>query len=553
LLALAGLCGCAPDSPAPSEAPGETALFVECAASVGLDFRHDAGARGGFLFPEIMGGGGALLDFDRDGDLDVYVVQSGDLTADAAQRPGNQLFLNRFADEGELKFIDVTSQSGTGDRGYGMGAAVGDIDRDGWPDLYVTNVGANRLLRNNGDGSFSDVTDAWGADDERWSTSASFLDFDSDGDDDLMIVNYVQYSASGNVACLNQAGASDYCAPATYRPAPDRLLRNDGDRYVDVTHVAGIDTAYGNGLGVAVADVNGDGRLDIYVANDQTPNNLWLGRADGRFDEAALMAGVAYNEAGAAEASMGVTAADVDGDSDIDLFLTHLRGETNTLYLNVGGGQFVDATARYGLASSSLPRTGFGTRFFDADTDGDLDLFIANGAVTIDPARIGTGDYPFGEADQLFLQREDGRFYDASVRLGTTTESVGRGALFGDLDNDGDTDIVVVTNNGPLEFLRNVAPRAGAWLGLRLESATGGALRARVTGLDQTFGRQWRDAGRDGSYLSSGDPRVILPVSGAHADVGVVWQDGTRESWVGLATNRYHVLRRGGGLPWPEN
>jgi hypothetical protein len=330
-------------------------------------------------------------------------------------------------------------------------------------------------------------------------------------------------------------------------------LRNDGERYTDITNVAGMATAYGNGLGVAVADLNGDGRLDIYVANDQTPNNLWLGRADARFDEAALMAGVAYNDAGAVEASMGVTAADVDGDADIDLFMTHLRGETNTLYLNQGNGQFVDATARFGLGASSLPRTGFGTRFFDVDTDGDLDLFIANGAVTIDPARIGAGEYPFGEPDQLFVQGEDGRFYDASARLGTTSATVGRGALFGDLDNDGDIDIIVVANNGPLELLRNDAEHAGAWLGLRPESAAGSALRARVTWLAKPAGRLWRHAGRDGSYLSSGDPRVVLPVAGTSADVGVVWGDGTRESWVNLATNRYHTLRRGDGLPWPED
>jgi hypothetical protein len=366
----------------------------------------------------------------------------------------------------------------------------------------------------------------------------------------------VYYSAAGEVSCRTQTGAPDYCAPTAYEPAPDVLLRNDGGRLTDVTRAAGIDRAYGNGLGVVAADFNGDARLDLYVANDQMPNVLWINAGDGGFSNQALMAGAAYNAAGAAEASMGVTAGDADGDGDEDLFMTHLNGETNTLYANDGHGNFTDASSRAGLAMGSLPFTGFGARFFDLENDGDLDLYIANGGVTVDTGRIALGEHPFAQYDQLFLGQPGGRFTDASAQVGAVLgpPRVGRGALFGDLDNDGDTDIVVTNNDGPVTLLRNEVGGNHAWLGLTLLDATGRINTGRVALLDGATPTQWRRAGRDGSYLSSSDPRVLLAVPGdaPRCSVGVVWPDGTRERFDELATRTWHSLRRGAGRTWRD-
>jgi hypothetical protein len=546
-----------PATPAPSNAV-QPSPFSDVTQSAGLNFRHVSGARGEFRFPEIMGAGGALIDYDRDGDLDVYLVQSGDLmAADSAQQPGDVLYRNEWVPTGELRFVDVTAAAGLGDRGYGMGAAVGDIDADGWPDLYVTNVGANTLWRNTGEGGFVDASASVGNDVAGWSTSAAFVDYDGDGDDDLFVANYVYYSPAGEVSCRTQTGAPDYCAPSAYEPAPDVLLRNDGGRYTDVTRTAGIDRAYGNGLGVVVADFDGDTRPDLYVANDQTPNILWINAGDGGFSDQALMAGAAYNAAGAAEASMGVTAGDADGDGDEDLFMTHLNGESNTLYANDGHGNFTDASSRMGLAIGSLPFTGFGARFFDLENDGDLDLYIANGGVTVDTGRTAVGEHPFAQHDQLFLGQPGGGFTNASARVGAALgpPAVGRGALFGDLDNDGDTDIVVTNNDGPVTLLRNEVGANRSWVGLTLLDEAGRVSTGRVALFEGAMPTQWRRAGRDGSYLSSNDPRVLLAVPGdaRTCSVGVVWPDGTRERYDELATHAWQSLRRGAGRAWKDD
>ena len=318
----------------------------------GLDFQHVTGGTGEFYFPEIAGAGVALIDYDGDGDLDVYLLQGNVL--EPAKRlgdalfpptegypPGNRLFRNESIPGGELTFVDVTAIARVGDEGYGMGTAVGDFDNDGNADLYVTNFGANVLYRNNGDETFSDVI-AWaGVDDPRWSTSAAFLDYDGDGDLDLLVVNYVGFTLNGNKECFIVTGGRDYCGPQTYHAVPDRLFRNEGEgKFSDATGEAGIGAAFGPGLGVSTADFNGDGWPDIYVANDGAANQLWINRGDGRFEDVALMAGAAYNDKGAAEAGMGVSAGDFDADGDMDLFLTHLIEETNTLYRNDGGGLF---------------------------------------------------------------------------------------------------------------------------------------------------------------------------------------------------------------------
>lgn len=559
--------GCGP-AENPEQAPAaepvaDRPLLEDVSAAVGLAFSHYPGVTGEHFFIEPVGAGAALLDYDGDGDLDVYLIQSGDVPGaepgtpliplDANTPDGNRLFRNDLNPDGELHFTDVTDEAGVGDRGYGMGAAVGDVDNDGDPDLYVTNFGANVFYRNDGDGRFTDMTAVSGADDGRWNTSAAFLDYDNDGDLDLFVAAYVVYTVKGNKTCFTNDGRRDYCGPDSFKPTTDRLFRNDGGfRFTDVSAAAGIEQVSGKGLGVTVADFDGDGRDDIYVANDQWPNHLLLSDGDGGFRETAVMAGSAYNATGEVEASMGVTAGDFDGDGDPDLFMTHLRGQTNTLYRNEGGGQFFDVTDRLQLGAASRPYTGFGTAWFDLENDGDLDLFIANGAVTLVRGAPPEEPYPYAEPNQLFLN-EGGRFTDISDRAGPDLRiaEIGRGAAFGDVDNDGDTDILVSNNYGPVRLLLNRAadtgpsvvvtlqgidaPRDGAGTLLVLEFDDGSEIRRR--------------AGSDGSYLSAGDLRVVFGLAGRAPLTGlrVRWPSGREERFALMAERRTLLAAEGSG------
>ncbi|MEE8463729.1 MAG: VCBS repeat-containing protein, partial [Gammaproteobacteria bacterium] len=399
--------------------------LVDITADSGLDFVHFNGMSGELYYAEMMGSGAALFDYDNDGDLDIYLVQGAMLGADkkisAATFPPqhelpltDRLYRNDSGDGGSdrLRFTDVTKQAGIFAPAYGMGVATGDFDNDGYVDLYISNFGPNQLLRNNGDGTFSDVTAAAGVGDPAWSVSSSFVDYDGDGLLDIYVGNYVDYTIAGNKPCRSTTSARDYCSPKVYRPQNDTLYRNLGDgRFADVSRAAGIHAISGGALGVVAADFNGDLAIDIYVANDGVPNQLWINDGEGRFHDEAYLSGVAVNMDGAPEASMGVAAADFDGDGDLDLLMTHLARETNTLYVNDGGGWFEDRTATAGLAGASFAYTGFGTVWFDYDNDGWLDLFVANGAVTRKQELVDRGDpYPLGQANQLFVNLGNARF-----------------------------------------------------------------------------------------------------------------------------------------------
>jgi hypothetical protein len=371
---------------------GDPPIFREMAAEVGLNFHHLNGATGQHYMPEIMGPGVALFDYDNDGDLDIYLVQGNRLDPSAkllnpppaGWKPGNRLFKNLLAETGELRFVDVTEKAGVGHIGYGLGVAAGDYDNDGFVDLYVTNFGHNVLYHNNGNGTFTDVTREAGVDDQHWSTSAAWVDFDGDGWLDLFVCNYVDFTVEGNRNCSSPAGEPDYCTPKMYHAVPSRLFRNlRTGRFEDVTEASGINRSYGPALGVLCADLNGDGRVDIYVANDTAANQLWLNNGDGTFREAALDSGVAYSMDGLAKAGMGVTLADVENNGSQVLLVTNLTREGVTVFHGDGRGQFDDTTAQFGLLQPTFGYTGFGTQWFDYDNDGWLDLFIANGAVTI--------------------------------------------------------------------------------------------------------------------------------------------------------------------------
>ena len=549
-------------------------VLVDRAVETGLEFDHVNGMSGEYYFSEMAGPGVALFDAEGDGDLDVYLVQghplgreeSADLPSDRLF-PRDRLFRNDLVGDadGELRFTDVTEESGLDARQYGMGVATGDVNRDGLPDLYLTNFGPNQLWLNRSGSetlSFREITGESGTEDERWSSSAAFLDFDRDGWLDLYVVNYTDFRLANHKLCHNTQGAPEYCGPRSYRPESDRLFRNLGleegtPRFADVTAEAGILGSPAAGLGVVTGDFDGDGWIDIYVANDQALNQLWRNLGDGTFHDEALMRGAAVDAQGRPQASMGVDAADVDGDGDLDLFMTHLLSETNTLYLNDGQGIFTEQTIAAGLASPSLPFTGFGTAFFDLDNDGWLDLLAVNGEVrTISDQRLAGEALPLRQPNQLFRNAGESAallFEDWTPRAPVLGEAlVSRGLAVGDLDNDGDADLVVQNNEGPAQLLINQIGQQNGWLGIRAVDEAGRVqLGARVTLHVDDSRRLLRGVGRDGSYLSANDPRVLFGL-GSESGAGpyeaeVFWPDGGRERFVGLRAERYQDLVEGEG------
>ncbi len=560
--ALAVLLALSAAAPAAAQAP-----FVDRAAASGLDFVHFNGMTGEKYILEVTGSGAALLDYDNDGDLDAYLVQ-GQLARPGARPdeavfpfagpwpPGDRLYRNDSVagagDSIEPRFVDVTEASGIVATGYGMGVVAGDYDNDGQVDLYVTNFGSNQLLRNRGDGTFEDVTEAAGADDRRWTVPAAFVDYDRDGWLDLFIGNYVDFTFSRHVACSLPSGAPDYCSPLAYRPVPDRLLRNRGDgRFEDVTRRAGIDAAFGNALGVVTADFNEDGWIDIYVANDMMANQMWINQRDGTFVDEGVIGGSALNEEGQPQASMGVVVGDVDADGDLDLFMTHLQGETNTLYLSDGAGGFTDETRRSGLGHASWTATAFGTGWVDLENDGWLDLIIANGAVSAIEALARAGDvYPLHQPNQLFRNLGGARFEEVTASAGELFElsEVSRGIALGDVDNDGDLDALLSNNSGPARLLVNQRGQDAGWLGLRLLTGAAGrdALGARVV-VERSAGPALeRRVQVDGSFASSHDPRVLAGLGdGSATAVRLTWPDGGRRLWRAPAPGRYAVWTSG--------
>jgi len=558
-IALASaLAGCRADRGArPADAVG-SAWFEEIAARAGITFVHTSGHTTKHLLPEIMGGGAALFDFDNDGLLDLYLVQSGRLSAerqDASRRgrseregfsrasSGNRLYRNR----GNGTFEDVTESSGAGAGGYGMGVTAGDFDNDGFTDLYVTNFGANVLLRNDGRGRFVDVTAKAGVASNGWSTSAAFLDYDADGWLDLFVTRYLNWQPAAEIECYSLTGMPDYCSPASYDlPSASTLYHNNGDgTFTDVSARAGIAGAVGNGLGVVAGDFNGDGRIDLFVANDRTPNHLWLNQGGGRFQESALAAGTALDQDGTAKSGMGVDAVDADDDGDLDLLVVNLDGEADSFFRN-RGTFFNDDTAAVGLRTSSRPFTRFGMAFVDFDNDGYLDLFEANGRVGMQSERYSPD--PYAEPSLLFRGLAGPRFTEVLPRGGTSEPlfATSRAAAFGDIDNDGGVDIVVVNRDGRPYLLHNIVKARGHWLTLRVVDEHGrDAIGAQVT--MKVGGRTIRrDVRAAYSYLASNDPRVHVGLGAettAH-EVTVRWPDGNSQSFGDQSADRVTTVRR---------
>jgi hypothetical protein len=545
LLAAFASCGGAEEAQQTTSGPTQP-WFIECAAESGVRFQHRSGHAGRYYFPEIMTSGAALFDADGDDDLDLYLVQGGSVLVDGPQAEGNALYLNR----GDGTFVDATASSGAGDRGYGMGAATGDYDGDGDVDLYVTNLGRNTLLRNEGAARFTDVTDEAGVGGELWSTGAAFVDYDGDGDLDLFVANYLYWRASADPVCRQPSREPTYCGPTTYEsPTPDTLFRNDGNgRFTDVSVATGIHARRGNGLGVLVADFDLDGRPEIFVANDGSPNHLWCWKGDGTFEECAGRLGCAVDNMGAPKAGMGVAAADLDADGDEDLLVVNLGGESDSYFRNERG-RFSERAAAAGLALRSRERTRFGVGLFDFEHDGLLDCFQANGRVF---HQVGfAGPDPFAEHDVVLRGIANGRFerieppgdFDRSL-LATS-----RAAAFGDLDGDGDVDVVVHNKDGPAFVLRNVAPKLGGWVVLRCIAASGApALGAAV---DVQIGdRSVRHEVRtSSSYCAASTPDLHIGLGAAARidEVRVRWPGGAVERFGPLPANHVHRLSQGAG------
>jgi len=537
------------------EKPVSSLSFTDDAEAVGLRFVYDNAETLFHQLPEPFGGGLALLDYDGDGWLDVYCVQGGPF-APASQLEslstgsGDRLFHNR----GDGHFDDVTDASGVGrfPRGHGHGVAVGDVDGDGHPDLFVTRWRSYALYRNKGDGTFEDVTLEWGLGGRRdWPTSAALADFDGDGDLDLYVCHYAAWDIDNPRLCRNTANSAYLnCNPLDSEALPDHLFRNDSGRFVDVTAEAGIVDRDGRGLGVVAADLDDDGRVDLFVANDSTANFLFRNTGKMRFEEVGHAAGVAGNASGAYQAGMGVALGDLDGDGLVDLAVTNFYGESTTFFRNLGGGNFTDATATVGLAVATRRLLGFGVALFDADNDSRLDLASANGHVNdLRP------NYPYKMPAQLLVSGVDGRLTDYSDRAGSpwSVPRMGRGLAVGDLDNDGRLDVLILSHNQPLAYLHN-RTEGGRFLALRLvgRRSNRDAVGAKVVVV--AGGRRMvAHCAAGGSYQSASDSRLHFGMGqiGRIDSVGITWPSGSTARYSGLSADTGYLLIEGEDKPRP--
>jgi hypothetical protein len=567
LLALGMMVvGCRPSGlPLSPDEPAFPPWFVDVTQQVGLNFVHDAGPlpTDRYFMPQIMGSGAALFDYDNDGRLDIYLLQNGG---------PNSPSTNRLFHQGpDGRFTDVSKGSGLDIAGYGMGVAIGDVNNDGWPDVLVTEYGRIRLFLNNGNGTFTDVTKEAGLDNPLWAASACFVDYDRDGWLDLVVVNYLDYDPTKT--CPQREGKQDYCGPTSFAGTVAKLYRNRGRpsgtrtdtvRFEDVTLRSGLGRLSGPGLGVACADFNGDRWPDIFIANDQKPNRLWINQRDGTFKDEAIVRGLAYNALGNAEANMGVALGDVEGKGTFDVFVTHLTEETHTLWAQGPRGFFADRTAAAGLASPRWRATGFGTVLADFDHDGALDLAVVNGRVSraqVSPTPKGTATPPdpfwsqYAERNQLFANDGRGRFQDISRQNAPFcgTAGVARGLACGDIDGDGALDLLVTSVAGPARLYRNVAAQRGHWLLVRAVDPTLGGRDAYGAEITVRAGdRRWRRLIQPGhSYLCSSDHRAHFGLGAVERvdAIEVVWPDGSAETFPAQAVDQVIVLAKGRGRP----
>jgi hypothetical protein len=522
--------------------------FTDITASAGITFTHVASPEKKYIV-ESMSGGVAFFDYDNDGDLDIFLVNS--LTVDLVKSKGKTKS-DLYRNDGTGKFTEVAVKAGVSDIGWGMGVAVGDYNNDGFEDLYLTCLGPDRLFKNNGNGTFSDVTDKAGVSDRRWSTGASFFDYDRDGDLDLFVANYVDFDIN-NLPEFGSSQTCQYksipvqCGPRGLKGAGDSLFRNNGNgTFTDVSKQAGVADADGfYGLGVITSDFDGDGLIDIFVANDSTPNFHYRNNGDGTFKEIGFTAGTAVNENGSEQGSMGATAGDYDHDGKLDIFITNFADEYNTLYHNDGPNSFTDLSYSAKVAAVSLPHVGWGTKFFDYDNDGWLDIFVANGHV-----------YPqlpsYRQPRLLHRNNRDGTFTEVSAEFGTilTELRASRGVAFGDIDNDGDLDLLVADLDGPPQLLRNENGNTNNSILVKLmgvkSNRSGIGARVKVVAGDLT---QTDEVRSGDSYISQSDMRLHFGLEKRTKvdSIEVRWPSGAVDKITGAGANRIIVIKEGQG------
>ena len=529
--------------------------LTDITQSTGVKFFHLSAPDNKYIV-ESMSGGVALIDYDLDGWPDIYFTNAPTVEmALAGKKARGALYHNN----GDGTFTEVTDKAGLGDAGWAMGACVGDYNNDGWPDLYVTAFGPNTLYRNNGDGTFTDVTREARVGDPRWSTGCAFGDYDGDGWVDLLVANYVDFRLGdlpkfGEGANCQYRGLAVQCGPKGLKGAGDALYHNNGDgTFTDVSKAAGVSDPNGYyGLGVVWADLNEDGRPDAFVANDTTPNFLYRNEGQGRFSEIAYVAGAAVSENGTPQACMGIALGDYLHAGRLSLFVTNFSEEYNTLYRNEGKLTFTDVSYASGTASSSLPYVGWGAGFFDLDNDGWLDLLVVNGHVypQVDTRDIGT---KYRQPKLLYTNQRDGTFREVSRDVGAalSVPRVSRGAAFGDLDNDGDIDIVVGELDGPPVILRNDGGNRNNWITLELRGTRSNrlALGARVKVVTGKLA-QVDEVRSGGSYLSQNDLRLHFGLGKAERvdRVEIRWLSGKTEVLQNLAARSFYSVKEGEGV-----
>ena len=538
--------GAIPQTVGPSAPSAVT--FSNATVAAGIDFVHTSGASPEKFLVETMGSGAVLFDYDNDGRLDIFLIDGGALARSVTVHPRHRLYASR----GDGTFVERGVEAGIRHTAYGQGACAGDIDNDGWIDLYITTLGPDVLYRNTGKGRFADVTAAAGIVDTMWGASCAFFDVDRDGDLDLFVTNYVDAGPDHNPRCGDTLlKTRDYCHPLVFNPSPSMLYRNDGKgRFTNISAQAGLAARKSNGLGVVTTDVDDDGWPDVFVANDGMPNFLFRNQRGVRFEESGLLAGVAVAPDGAPRAGMGVAAGDYDGDGRADLVVTNLWGETHSLFRRMGDGLFAYATVESGLGAPTRPFVGFGTAFVDYDNDTDLDLVIVNGAVVTDVPRNGST-----RAQRRLLFRNTGtrRFVEVGREAGSAfgEPRVGRGLAAGDIDNDGDVDLLVSNNGGPPDLLINEGGNRGNALLVRATGTTsnrsGIGARIAITAGGRT---QVRDVQSGSSYLSQNDLRVHFGLGDAtRAErLEVRWPGGTTDVVRDVDAGQILTVREGEGV-----